>query len=347
MAEVIPAHDPAPRPPVTAHLGQQGFLDPDHCPQRPLTLGQTVTQGTPSRLRRFFLHPLVRLGISLLGVLALLLLLSILTAGVTMPMGGLGRQLLTSILTSVAALAAMLGVGRYLERQGPSQLGFGLPGIGRHWAWGMVLGTALMSAVAAVLTVTGWIQWDAGPPDTVRQHGREMLVWLAIFLFAGLFEEVVFRGIFFRLIEEWLGSGVALLVSGALFGLVHMNNENGSGLSAMAIAVEAGVLLGACYMLTRSLWFPIGVHIAWNCTQGVLLGLAVSGGTVHGVFMGRMVGPEFWTGGSFGPEAGAVSIVLSTLAGVVLVVAARRRGQWRPLALRRASSEAVSEPGAR
>lgn len=289
----------------------------------------------------------MRLGISLLAALALVLLLSIATAGVTMPMGGLGRQLLNSLLTCVAALAAMLGVGRYLERQGPARLGLGLQGAGRHAAWGLVLGTGLMGAVAAVLTGAGWIQWSAGPPDTVRQHGREMLLWLAIFLFAGIFEEVVFRGILFRLLEEWLGSGVALLLSGALFGLVHLNNAHGSMVSAMAIAVEAGLLLGACYMRTRSLWFPIGVHIAWNCTQGVVFGLAVSGGSVHGVFEGRAVGPEVWTGGAFGPEAGAVSIVLATLAGVALVVAARRRGQWRPFTLRRTPSEAVSEPGAR
>ena len=286
----------------------------------------------------------MRLALALLGLLAILVLLSLVTTRVTMPMGGLGRQLLSSALNGTAALVALLGMGRYLERRGPSELGLGRQGVGRHLGWGMLLGAGLMGAVVAVLSLPGWLQWGGGPPDTLRQHGREALVWLAIFLFAGVFEEVLFRGLFFRLVEEWLGSGAALAASGALFGLIHMDNDYGTGLIAMTIALEGGLLLGACYMLSRSLWFPIAVHVAWNCAEGVLFGLPVSGTPVHSVFTGRLVGPAFWTGGAFGPEAGAVSILLSTLAGVALVRAAARRGQWRPLSLR---THATSESGAR
>jgi len=299
----------------------------------------SMTWVQSSRLRRFFLHPLTRLGLTLLGALALAMLLFILTAGMTMPMGWRGRQLLSAILNATAALAALLGVGRYLEHRGPSELGLGLRGAGRHLGWGAVLGAGLMGTVAAVLTLPGWLQWVDGPPDTLREHGREMLVWLAIFVFAGLFEEVLFRGVFFRLLEEWLGSGAALGVSSALFGLLHIGNDNGTGLTSAAIALEAGVLLSGCYMLSRSLWLPVGLHVAWNCTQGVLLGLPVSGATVHGVFKGRLVGPEFWTGGAFGPEASALSILLNTLVGVALVVAAARRGQWRSFRSRQGSQE--------
>jgi hypothetical protein len=269
---------------------------------------------------------------------AALVLLTLLIGGVTMQMRGLGDQLLVAVLNATAVLVALLGVGRYVERRGPAELGLGLRGAARELSWGMLLGAGLMFAVAAVLALPGWFQWVDEPPGASQPQARAVLMWLAIFAAAGFFEELLFRGIAFRLLEEWLGSAAALAVSGAFFGLIHMNNEHGSALTAVTIALEAGLLLGGSYMLTRSLWFPTAVHIAWNWTQGVLLGVPVSGIEVQSVLKSRLDGPEFWTGGAFGVEAGAISILLSTLVGVALVVTAARRGHWRPFLPHRARS---------
>ena len=90
-------------------------------------------------------------------------------------------------------------------------------------------------------------------------------------------EELLFRGILFRWIEEFGGSWAALMVTSVLFGLAHVINPNATWFSSFAIAVEAGVLLGGAYMLTRSLWMPMGLHAAWNFTQGDIFDVPVSG----------------------------------------------------------------------
>jgi uncharacterized protein len=95
--------------------------------------------------------------------------------------------------------------------------------------------------------------------------------------------------------------------------------------------VEAGLLLGAAYMLTRSLWFAVGIHWAWNWVQGPLLGVDVSGMKMDGALDGALVGPAAWTGGAFGAEGGYTAVIVCTAAGVALAWAAVRRGQWRPL----------------
>src|SRR5205823_14343263 len=98
-------------------------------------------------------------------------------------------------------------------------------------------------------------------------------------------------------------------------------------IAAVGIALEAGVLLGAAYMLTRSLWLPMGIHAAWNFTQGEIFGVPVSGTTVHGLLRSRLTGSPLLTGNGFGLEASPVAIVSATVAGVLLVVLAVRRGQ--------------------
>ena len=152
----------------------------------------------------------------------------------------------------------------------------------------------------------------------------------------GFMEELLFRGILFRWIEELAGSWVALALTSALFGLAHMFNPNASLLSSFAIAVEAGVLLGGAYMLTRSLWAPIGLHAAWNFTQGFVWDVPVSGHDTEGLVEAKLSGPELLSGGAFGLEASLIAMVLATAAGVVLVMLAIRKGELvRPWWVRR------------
>ena len=91
----------------------------------------------------------------------------------------------------------------------------------------------------------------------------------------------MFRGVLFRWLEEFGGSWVALLLTSVLFGAAHLANPNASWIAAIGIALEAGVMLGAAYMLTRSLWLPMGLHAAWNFTQGEIFDIPVSGTKVR------------------------------------------------------------------
>ena len=163
---------------------------------------------------------------------------------------------------------------------------------------------------------------------------RRLAVALATALGAAIGEEIVFRGVVYRLFEEGFGTGIAVLLSGALFGLLHAGNPGATLASSIAIALEAGVLLASAYALTRSLWLPIGLHFGWNFTEGGIFGTSVSGGTASGLLKVRLVGPDALTGGQFGPEASLPAVAVCVTAAIVILVLAAQRGQWRPIRFR-------------
>ena len=150
------------------------------------------------------------------------------------------------------------------------------------------------------------------------------------FILTGVLEETLVRGIVFRILEKSLGSWLALGISAALFGLLHLLNPGATLLNAAAIAIEAGVLLAAAYMLTRRLWLCIGTHIAWNFTQGGIFSVAVSGGASKGLLQSRMIGPDWLTGGTFGAEASVVALGVCLAAGIALAVLAAKKGHIVP-----------------
>ena len=119
---------------------------------------------------------------------------------------------------------------------------------------------------------------------------------------------------------------VTVCVPSALFGLAHILNPNATWFSSFAIAVEAGVLLGGAYMLTRSLWLAMGLHAGWNFTQGEIFDVPVSGIDEHGLVQAKLSGPELLSGGQFGLEASVIALAIATAMGVWLVMLAIRRG---------------------
>ncbi len=202
---------------------------------------------------------------------------------------------------------------------------------------GLLLGLLLMSLVVGVAAL-------AGVYAIVGEGGTSQLLvaLVAMAVLPGFLEELLFRGILFRWIEEFAGSWAALAITSLLFGLGHIFNPNATLLSSAAIALEAGVLLGGAYMLTRNLWLAIGLHAAWNFTQGFLYDVPVSGLDQNGLVEAQLSGPELLSGGAFGLEASVIAMVVATSAGVALVVAAvRRDGAVRPWWVRRSLEKAV------
>ncbi|MFJ8540424.1 lysostaphin resistance A-like protein [Streptomyces sp. NPDC093586] len=140
-------------------------------------------------------------------------------------------------------------------------------------------------------------------------------------------EEILFRGIVFRLVEQLMGTTGALALSGVLFGALHLVNSGATVWGALAIAMEAGLMLGAAYAATRTLWLPIGLHLGWNFALSGIFGVTVSGnedmpaGLLHGV----LSGPTAVTGGDFGPEASIFAIIVCAVPTVMLLRSAKRR----------------------
>ncbi|MGF7035393.1 membrane protease YdiL (CAAX protease family) [Paenibacillus mucilaginosus] len=143
---------------------------------------------------------------------------------------------------------------------------------------------------------------------------------------AAIVEELIFRGLMFQAIDKLGGKLLALAVTSLFFGVAHLGNTGATIYSAFAIALEAGVLLGAAFLWRRSLWFAMGLHFAWNAIEG-LLGIPVSGHSASGLFNVKVNGAVLLTGGDFGLEGSIVPVVLSLLISIpMLIWTARNRG---------------------
>ncbi|RPI30604.1 MAG: CPBP family intramembrane metalloprotease [Actinomycetota bacterium] len=213
------------------------------------------------------------------------------------------------------------------ERRRPSELGGGLKAAA-ELAAGAALGFGLFALIVAILAV-------AGAYEVLGTQSWTVLQWSAAAAAVSVREEIVFRGIVLRISEERLGTWLALLLSSLWFGLVHMDNPNAGLWEGLAIAVFAGPLLGACYLATRRLWLAIGAHALWNLAEGGIFGTTVSGYEVPGILVSRMSGPEWLSGGAFGPEASWVTLGVTLTASAILLAIAARRGYLRPPRLRR------------
>jgi membrane protease YdiL (CAAX protease family) len=187
---------------------------------------------------------------------------------------------------------------------------------------GIAVGAALFSAVVGTAAILG-VYRITGPGSS----SRFVLALIGTAIMPGFMEELLFRGILFRWLEEFAGSWAALVITAGLFGLAHILNANATWFSSFAIAIEAGLLLGGAYMLSRSLWMPIGLHAAWNFTQGEIFGVPVSGAAAQGLVKSTLTGPDLLSGGGFGLEASLIAIAIAIAAGTWFVWAAIRHGE--------------------
>ena len=199
-----------------------------------------------------------------------------------------------------------------------------------HLLLGLAGGALCFSLIVAALWALGAFVVDGVNRD-VDWVGPVLVMGAG----AGIGEEIVSRGVLFRIIEEGLGTWAALLVSAAVFGGLHIWNPNATAWSALAIALEAGLLFGLLYHVTRSLWICMGAHAAWNVAQGPLYGIPVSGFGQRGLLASHMQGPGWLTGGAFGAEASIVALCICTTATAVCLAVAIRRGSLVPPPWRR------------
>ncbi|MBT0993791.1 CPBP family intramembrane metalloprotease [Cellulomonas sp. DKR-3] len=223
-------------------------------------------------------------------------------------------------LAGLAALAAYARVVRRTEHRVPVEVTrAGAPAaIGR----GVLIGLGMCVAVMATVAVFGGY----------HVHGWGSLSSaagvLGVTVVVGVTEELVFRGVLLRVVEERAGTWVALASTAALFGAIHLLNPHATPWGAIAIAVEAGAMLAAAFVATRTLWLPIGLHVGWNFALGGLFGTEVSGsGTATGLVHGLTSGPVWLSGGEFGPEASVFTVLAGVLLTLVFLRLAHRRGR--------------------
>jgi membrane protease YdiL (CAAX protease family) len=227
--------------------------------------------------------------------------------------------LVLGVATGVLALVAYAWVVRRTERREPVEV---TPARARRAVGvGMLIGVGMFGVVIAAIALCGGYRvagWGSVP---------SAVGLLGLAVAAGVTEELLFRGILFRIVEERAGTWFALALTAAIFGALHLLNPHATVWGAIAIALEAGCMLAAAYAATRTLWLPIGLHVCWNFTAGGVFGAEVSGSdTAAGLLHGVWSGPVWLSGGAFGPEASVFAVVAGAVLTAVFLRLAQRRG---------------------
>jgi membrane protease YdiL (CAAX protease family) len=265
------------------------------------------------------------------------------------------------VLTLLVTALTVWLAGRYLDRR--RFAGFGL-NIDKSWSvdflFGLSLGALLIGLVFVIELAAGWITIVDTFHTLSPQHSfvEGILVFAFLFICIGIAEELMSRGYQIKNLAEGLQTQtlggrkailLAWLIASVVFGLLHIPNPNATVLSTVNIFF-GGITLGVAYVLTGQLAIPIGLHISWNFCLGNVFGFPVSGRSIPGeiaTFVAvEQTGPEVWTGGTFGPEAGLVGLIAS-VAGILATIAwLRLRRQpvavYAPLASPPASADRSS-----
>lgn len=276
-----------------------------------------VTMSFVPTLRRIALFPLIR--IPLLG--------GVLFVGMGISNGFMetyaDAPLMALALVGVMvvlALAVYWAFVRYAEGRRVTELS--LPGAAGEFGGGLLLGFGLYSLVILCLSLLGYYRIEGLNPWVM------MLPILPMAISSAFLEELIHRGVLFRVVEEYLGSWMALIATAAVFGARHLGNPDATVIGAVFVAMEAGVLLAAAYILTRRLWLSIGLHLSWNFAQAGIFSGTVSGVEMPpGLVRAVIEGPDLMTGGPFGVEASVVAFLICTGAGAWLLMLAVRRGR--------------------
>jgi uncharacterized protein len=260
--------------------------------------------AAPHTQAGFLQHPLVWTVIGVLGMFAV----SVLVAGPP----------ILAVVGAVAAVALYWAVMRYLARRPAPEISskksgwYALVGIGL----GVLFVGASMAALLTEFSIRQAPDADASKLWTIA----------AVSLGGAVTEELIFRGFLLQSLERLCGSWLALAITALLFGGLHLANPGASLWSSLAIAIEAGVLMGAAFLWKRNIWLVVGLHWAWNTIEG-LLGIPVSGHTSAGLFVTTPTGPALLTGGDFGLEASIVPVIVGLLLAVPMLIAAHRGGR--------------------
>jgi membrane protease YdiL (CAAX protease family) len=249
---------------------------------------------------------------------------------------GLGQESFNAVVNMIVGPMLTVGIicsvalaGRWLDRRPWREFRPQLDKSG--WA-GLGLGFGISALVMALLfaveSMAGWV--NVTGTAVVNAAGMSLGLGLGLCLVkalcVGTYEEFLSRGYHLRNLIDGVGLSGALVISSAVFALLHLVNDNASVLSTLGLFVNA-LFFASAVLATGRLTTAIGAHIGWNLFEGTVFGFPVSGDKEPASLIGlQQHGPELWTGGDFGPEAGLLGILASLLGiGIMVALASRRR----------------------
>lgn len=228
-------------------------------------------------------------------------------------------NLIVNIISSILTIVGYIYLYKYYEKRKITE--FSTNGIARNLSLGILLGVVAQSLTILVIYLAGEYSIVSINPILY------ILPALGMAFSSAIFEEILLRGILFRIVEEKLGSYIALFISALIFGLLHLANPNSSLIAGIGLAIQAGLLLGAAYIYSRNLWFPIAIHFAWNFTQTAIYGASVSGNAMSKTLItSEISGSDWFTGGQFGPEGSIQATVFGLMASIFLLYLSHKKG---------------------
>ncbi|MBK7700283.1 MAG: CPBP family intramembrane metalloprotease [Bacteroidetes bacterium] len=230
------------------------------------------------------------------------------------------KNLINGIVVAILALVSYVTLYKFYEKREIKELSKN--GLFKSLTIGIILGVLLQSLTILVIYLKGGYSIVSINPILF------LVPPFAMAFTSAIFEEILMRGIVFRITEEKLGSYFALFISAILFGAMHLGNPNSSLTAALGLAIQAGLLLASAYIYSRNLWFPIAIHFAWNFTQSAIFGANVSGNSISKTLItSKIEGAEWFTGGQFGPEGSIQATVFCFIVTIILLILSHKEGK--------------------
>lgn len=235
--------------------------------------------------------------------------------------------LAATIGETIAVTTSVFLARRFIDKQPIESLGLKL---NLQALYDVMVGIAItflqMGLIYFVMHRFGWLTfngfaWEFDAPGYVIKN---TLLFLIIFVLIGWNEELLSRGYHLQTIASGANLFWGVAVSSAVFGLLHIFNDGANWVSTTGIFF-AGIFLAYGYVRTKQLWLSIGLHIGWNFFEGVGFGFPVSGLDVYTLTRIDVHGPEIWTGGVFGPEAGLIVLPSLLVGGFLIYLYSKNR----------------------
>jgi CAAX protease family protein len=278
-------------------------------------------------MNKILQFPIVRIIIAILFVGAATavgqILLGLLRAAFSITNPAIANALAFILIIPLTYFAYLFYV-RWIEKREATELGFS--SASKEFGIGALIGFGLFCLVILVLWLLGYYR-----VINIRLVSLTVFGSLVGAFVSAWVQELIFRASIYRITEEWLGTWWALAISALLFGLIHLSSEGATLMSALAVSLEAGIILGAAYTLTHRIWMALGIHMAWDFANDGIFGVGIagqSGEKLSGLLQANLSGPAWVTGGTLGVEASIITLVVMLLAGSVVLWIAYRGGHF-------------------
>ena len=278
-------------------------------------------------MNKILQFPIIRIIVAILfvgvGIALGQIVLNLLRTALSITNTGIANILAFVLITPITYYAYSLYV-RLIEKREMTDLGFS--NALQELGLGALIGFGLFASIIVILWLMGFYQVNGFEFALLALVGALLGAFVS-----ALAQEVIFRAIIYRITEQWLGTWWALGISALLFGLIHLSSEGATIFSALAVALQAGIILAAVYTLTHRLWMALGLHMAWDFANDGIFGVGVagqSGTALNGLFQASLNGPELFTGGGLGVEASVIALVIMLLAGIAILRKAQQQGRF-------------------